>query len=63
MTFTIIAGEVTVNDFGSTASDNLTFEIFDNDTRGRRIVKELEVELFGNGASQPTILMVRLQTI
>jgi hypothetical protein len=60
MAFTIIAGEVPVNDFGSSASDNLTFEIFDNDAGGGRIVKELKVELFGNGTSQATILMVRV---
>lgn len=59
MTLTIIAGEVPVNDFGGSASDNLTFEIFDNDAGGSRIVEELKVELFGNGTSQATILRVR----
>lgn len=56
VTLSVIVRRVTVNDFGSTASNDLIVQIFDDDTGGGWIVQELKVELFGNVTTQPTIL-------
>jgi hypothetical protein len=56
MTFSIIARGVPVNDFGRAASDDLTVHGLSEDTGGRRIVQELQIELFCDGAAQPKVL-------